>query len=106
MIGLGVLPISDSWYAFTQKIKGIEEYNQLVEQKITLGFRGHILSKEDIILRQHILNLMCHFQTSWKNQSFVIKELNDIVFKLKEMEADGLVIFNGDGIKITQKEQP
>jgi oxygen-independent coproporphyrinogen-3 oxidase len=106
MIGLGVSSISDSWYAFAQNVKGIEEYYHLVEQNIIPVFRGHILSKEDIIVRQHILNLMCHFETSWKNQSFVIEELNDIVFKLKEMEADGLVIFTRDGIKITQKGQP
>jgi oxygen-independent coproporphyrinogen-3 oxidase len=65
-----------------------------------------MLTKEDLIVRQHILNLMCHFETSWTNQSFIIDELNEIVFKLKEMEADGLVIFEKESIKITQKGQP
>jgi oxygen-independent coproporphyrinogen-3 oxidase len=106
MIGLGVSSISDSWYGFSQNVKGIEDYYHLIEQNIIPVYRGHMLTKEDLIVRQHILNLMCHFETSWTNQSFIIDELNEIVFKLKEMEADGLVIFEKESIKITQKGQP
>nr|WP_321228440.1 oxygen-independent coproporphyrinogen III oxidase [uncultured Psychroserpens sp.] len=106
MIGLGVSSISDSWYGFAQNVKGIEEYYHLVEQNIIPVYRGHILNTEDLIVRQHILNLMCDFQTSWADASLYIEELKDIVFKLREMEIDGLVSFEKEGIKITQKGQP
>ncbi|MFD2916214.1 oxygen-independent coproporphyrinogen III oxidase [Psychroserpens luteus] len=106
MIGLGVSSISDSWYGFSQNVKGIEEYYHLVEQNIIPVYRGHNLNTEDLIVRQHILNLMCDFQTSWADATLYIEELKDIVFKLREMEIDGLVSFEKEGIKITQKGQP
>lgn len=106
MIGLGVSSISDSWYGFAQNVKGIEEYYHLVDQDIIPVYRGHILTVEDLIVRQHILNLMCHFETSWADPSLYINELKDIVFKLREMEVDGLVTFEKDRIKVTSKGQP
>ncbi|WP_298894492.1 oxygen-independent coproporphyrinogen III oxidase [uncultured Psychroserpens sp.] len=106
MIGLGVSSISDSWYGFAQNVKGIEEYYHLVEQNIIPVYRGHILNTEDLIVRQHILNLMCHFETQWIDKSLYIDELKDIAIKLKEMEDDGLVEFQKDAIKVTQKGQP
>ncbi|WP_298758673.1 oxygen-independent coproporphyrinogen III oxidase [uncultured Psychroserpens sp.] len=106
MIGLGVSSISDSWYGFAQNVKGIEEYYHLVEQNIIPVYRGHILNTEDLIVRQHILNLMCHFETKWTDMSLYIDELKDIAIKLKEMEDDGLVELQKDAIKVTQKGQP
>ncbi|MBO6631165.1 MAG: coproporphyrinogen III oxidase, partial [Psychroserpens sp.] len=106
MIGLGVSSISDSWYGFAQNVKGIEEYYHLVNQGIIPVYRGHILTPEDLIVRQHILNLMCHFETNWSDRSLYIEELKDIVFKLHEMESDGLVTFEKHGLKITEKGRP
>lgn len=106
MIGLGVSSISDSWYGFAQNVKGVEEYYHLVNQGIIPVYRGHILSEEDLIVRQHILNLMCHFETNWNDTSLYIEELKDIVFKLHEMESDGLVQFEKQGLKITEKGRP
>ncbi|MGB1308755.1 MAG: oxygen-independent coproporphyrinogen III oxidase, partial [Oceanihabitans sp.] len=65
MIGLGVSSISDSWYGFAQNVKGIEEYYHLINEDIIPVYRGHILNPEDLIIRKHILNLMCSFQTNW-----------------------------------------
>ncbi|OUS02142.1 oxygen-independent coproporphyrinogen III oxidase [Flavobacteriales bacterium 33_180_T64] len=106
MIGLGVSSISDSWYGFSQNVKGIEEYYHLVEQHIIPVYRGHILNREDLIIRQHILNLMCHFETSWSDQTLYSDALHNSVAQLKEMEVDGLVILQEKGVKITQKGQP
>ncbi|SDS67192.1 oxygen-independent coproporphyrinogen-3 oxidase [Formosa sp. Hel1_31_208] len=106
MIGLGVSSISDSWYGFGQNVKGIEEYYHLVNQGIIPVYRGHILNTEDLIVRQHILNLMCHFETFWSDTSLKIDQLKDIVFHLREMEADGLVEFYKEGLKVTEKGHP
>ena len=46
MIGLGVSSISDTWYAFTQNVKGVEEYYELVNN----GIQPHRQSKRAIIL--------------------------------------------------------
>ncbi len=106
MIGLGVSSISDSWYGFAQNVKSIEEYYHLVNEGIIPVYRGHILNEEDLILRQHILNLMCHFKTSWLDTKMLFKELPEVLIKLKEFELDGLLEFERKQIKVTKKGQP
>ncbi|WP_299148534.1 oxygen-independent coproporphyrinogen III oxidase [uncultured Dokdonia sp.] len=106
MIGLGVSAISDSWYSFAQNVKNIEEYQQLVEDGILPIFRGHLLTDEDLIIRQHILNLMCEFKTSWTDQKLHFPEIPDVLIKLKELENDGLVVIDATGIEITEKGRP
>ncbi|UOE41878.1 oxygen-independent coproporphyrinogen III oxidase [Chryseobacterium suipulveris] len=102
MIGLGMSAISDSWYAFAQNEKTVEEYQKRVEEGILPVFRGHILNEEDLIIRKHILNLMCRLETSWDTQNFV-PDLENSIHQLKEMEADGLVEISDNAIKITEK---
>lgn len=106
MIGLGVSSISDSWYGFSQNVKTIERYYQLLEQDIIPVFRGHILNEHDLTIRKHILNLMCQFETSWTVESMTTYDQNSIFDKLKEMETDRLVIFEESGIKVTEKGRP
>lgn len=102
MIGLGMSAISDSWYAFAQNEKSVEDYQTRVENGQIPVFRGHILNEEDLIIRQHILNLMCKLETSWDESSY-LPEIQDAIEKLKEMEADGLVELQENSIKITEK---
>ncbi|WP_412985932.1 oxygen-independent coproporphyrinogen III oxidase [Pontimicrobium sp. IMCC45349] len=106
MIGLGVSSISDSWYGFAQNVKTIEEYYKLIEADEIPVYRGHILTNEDLIIRKHILNLMCNFKTSWEREFLYFSELPDVLIKLKEMEDDGLLIINQDNIEVTLKGQP
>jgi len=106
MIGLGVSSISDSWYGFAQNVKGIEEYYHLLSENILPVYRGHILNNEDLIVRKHILNLMCNFKTSWTKDYLYIKEIPEILIKLKEMEADELLFLDSNSIEVTKKGHP
>ncbi|WP_138434338.1 oxygen-independent coproporphyrinogen III oxidase [Winogradskyella algicola] len=106
MIGLGVSSISDSWYGFAQNVKAIEEYYNLLENNIIPVYRGHILNEEDLKIRKHILNLMCHFKTSWKQSELVFNELPEVLIKLKELEQDGLIEFERKQITVTEKGKP
>lgn len=106
MIGLGVSAISDSWYGFAQNVKSIEEYYHLLKEQILPVFRGHILSDEDLIIRRHILNLMCGFKTTWSSNHLYFKELPDVLIKLKEMEHDGILEIEKDSIKILPEGRP
>lgn len=106
MIGLGVSAISDSWYGFAQNVKSIEEYHKLVNKGIIPVFRGHILNDEDLVIRRHILNLMCHFKTSWLDTKMAFKELPDVLIKLKEFERDGLLEFERKQVTVTDKGKP
>ena len=103
MIGLGVSSISDSWYGFAQNVKSNEEYYHLLEHNIIPVFKGHILNAEDLVIRKHILNLMCNFKTDWEDDTLVFKELHDVVIKLKEFELDGLLQFKNKQVIVTEK---
>ena len=106
MIGLGVSSISDSWYGFSQNEKSIEAYYQALNENKIPVYRGHILNDEDLIIRKHILNLMCQFKTSWSADALYFEELPEVLIRLKEMEADGLLTIQPNSIEVTHKGQP
>lgn len=106
MVGLGASSISDSWYSFAQNVKSLEEYQHLVENDIIPIYRGHILTEEDRIVRKHILNLMCRFETSWKENGLYFSDLETVKKRLFELEADGLVISSPKGLRVTEKGRP
>ncbi|MEO4006073.1 oxygen-independent coproporphyrinogen III oxidase [Flavobacterium sp. CAU 1735] len=105
MIGLGVSSISDSWYAFAQNEKTLEDYYARLEKNELAVFKGHILTHEDLIIRRHILNLMCRFQTKWDNEE-QFPEQESIIASLQEIEKDGLLKITDDGITVTEKGKP
>ncbi|PKB00370.1 oxygen-independent coproporphyrinogen-3 oxidase [Flavobacteriaceae bacterium MAR_2009_75] len=104
LIGLGASSIGDSWFGFAQNVKGIDEYQHLVDNDIIPIFRGHILTDEDQIIRKHILNLMCRFKTYWSptEDEFFANRLKD----LKEMVYDGLVEVLDRQLRVTEKGRP
>lgn len=106
MIGLGVSSISDSWYSFAQNVKNLEDYYQMLEWDKLPVFRGHLLTSEDLIIRKHVLNLMCQFETSWENNAGQFNEIPDVLMQLKEMENDELIIIKNNGIIVTEKGKP
>nr|WP_322623627.1 oxygen-independent coproporphyrinogen III oxidase [uncultured Flavobacterium sp.] len=107
MIGLGVSSISDSWYSFAQNEKTLEEYYQRIEAGELPVFRGHLLTDEDLLIRKHILNLMCRFETSWEpNGTNYFSELPEVLHSLTEMEQDGLISFGTNKIIVTEKGKP
>ena len=103
MIGLGISSISDSWYSFAQNVKTIEEYYECLARNEIPVFKGHVLNQEDLIIRQHILNLMCSFSTSWGNPELRFPEIDEVLEQLEEMEQDGLIQFSDSSVTILEK---
>jgi oxygen-independent coproporphyrinogen-3 oxidase len=103
MIGLGASSISDSWYGFAQNVKGLEEYQHLVQNDIIPIFRGHMLTREDEIMRRHILNLMCQMETSWTTEETQFEALPQVLQRLQEMQRDGLLSITQNNLKVTKK---
>lgn len=101
MIGLGVSSISDSWNAFAQNVKTVKEYETLLGENKFPFLKGHLLSNEDLILRKHILNIMCHFETNWQASENYCNHIPIAIEKLKEAENDGLIELNKKGLKVT-----
>lgn len=101
LIGLGVSSISDTWKGFAQNIKTVEEYQACVNNNKLPLFKGHILNAEDLILRKHILNIMCNFETDWKDKNTQCEALYQGIERLKELEKDGLVEVSPNELKVT-----
>ena len=102
MIGLGVSSISDSWNAFAQNVKSLEKYYAHINNDELPIFKGHLLTKEDLILRKHILNIMCHFETSWQKENMQHQAVIDSIRRLEEMEKDGLVDLTENSLIVTE----
>ncbi|ATA67685.1 oxygen-independent coproporphyrinogen III oxidase [Capnocytophaga cynodegmi] len=106
MIGLGMSAISDSWYGFAQNEKDLDAYYARIERNEIPVFRGHILNEEDLIIRKHILNLMCHFNTSWEENSMHFSEIENVTKRLSEMVSDDLIRIVDKKIEVTNAGKP
>lgn len=102
MIGLGMSSISDSWYAFAQNEKDVDTYTEKVNAGIIPIFRGHLLTNTDLIIRKHILNLMCNLETKW-NVGLSQNKKDEIIDRLQEIITDGLVEVTNDYVKIKEE---
>ncbi|MHC5353823.1 oxygen-independent coproporphyrinogen III oxidase [Myroides sp. LJL115] len=105
MIGLGVSAISDSWFGFAQNTKDLKQYYALLENNVLPVVKGHILNQEDLIIREHILNLMCNLETDLTKDACHIK-VNTILENLQELIQDDLVKVEQHKISVTQKGRP
>ncbi len=81
-----------------------------LETLFNLGFKRLSLgvqdfNKEDQIIRKHILNLMCHFETEWYDTESQLMHFDDILEKLSELENDGLCYTEGNKLFVTQQGQ-
>jgi oxygen-independent coproporphyrinogen III oxidase len=106
LVGLGASSISDSWTGFVQNEKKVEDYYKHLDANEFPFFKGHELSDEDLILRRHILNLMCNFFTSWNHVSEFTPALERGMKKLKEMEEEGLVKLDKCSIQVLDAGKP
>jgi oxygen-independent coproporphyrinogen-3 oxidase len=106
LIGLGCSSISDAGTAFAQNTKKVEDYISHIHQNELNVSTGHFLTDTDQVLRQHILNLMCKYETSWENADNLYNGMHETVMQLKEMELDGLVELMDNSVKITTLGKP
>jgi hypothetical protein len=89
-----------------QNVKTIEAYYLALNNNELPVLRGHQLTEEDLIIRKHILNLMCQFETSWSENQMYFSEIPEVINQLNEMEHDGFVEFIKQGIQVTEKGKP
>lgn len=100
MIGLGVSSISDSWNAFAQNVKKVEEYRAILATGKLPLLKGHIHSDLDLVLRKKILDIMCKGETSWNDEKYVF--FSTIYDKLSWFEKDGIIDLTENKVTITK----
>lgn len=102
MIGLGVSSISDSWTAFAQNVKTVEEYHAKIKADELPVVKGHLLNEEDLIIRSYILDMMCKGKVSLEGN---IQIDDKIKKRLVPLMIDGLVLVEDSKVEITELGQ-
>ncbi|MFQ5470063.1 MAG: oxygen-independent coproporphyrinogen III oxidase [Gammaproteobacteria bacterium] len=96
LIGLGVTSIGMVGNTYSQNVKTTEEYYQKLDAGELPIYRGLELNKDDVLRREVITQLICHFELEFDK----IEKAFDISFKdyfaneledLRQMQEDGLV---------------
>ncbi|WP_143309360.1 oxygen-independent coproporphyrinogen III oxidase [Chitinophaga vietnamensis] len=106
LVGLGASSIGDNWYAYVQNEKHTSAWQEQVNSGNFPVVRGHILTPEDLLLRRHIHNLMCRFETSWHKADTQCDAIVEGLERLKELEKDGLVTVLPGKVVVTPAGRP
>jgi oxygen-independent coproporphyrinogen-3 oxidase len=81
----------------------MQQYKELLAAGVLPIVKGHLLNEEDLIIRQHILNIMCHMETSWETDDSRFPELVEVLAQLTEMVEDGLLTISEDGLQVHEE---
>ncbi|PTQ98216.1 oxygen-independent coproporphyrinogen-3 oxidase [Mucilaginibacter yixingensis] len=101
LIGLGVSSISDAWSAYAQNVKTVEQYLELINNDILPVAKGHFLNREDLIIRRHMLDIMCKGRTSWNFHQEPFMALFDSIERMQNLADDGLIELDSHRLKVT-----
>lgn len=94
LIGLGASAISDAKYAYTQNVKKVEEYYSAHGEGDTI-LKGHILTEEDLLIKQCILKISCQGELGEELLGQVSSPA--VLDALSEMEKEGILYLYDDG---------
>lgn len=103
LIGLGVSSIGDAGDAFAQNEKDLRHYQLRVQRAELPIHRGHVLDREDQILRRHILRLMTRLETRWDAPEDYTDYLATVATRLTEPAADHLIELRPASCRVTDK---
>jgi oxygen-independent coproporphyrinogen III oxidase len=103
IIGLGASSISDGWNGFVQNEKEVELYEEKVNTGVLPIVHGHLLTEEDLIIRQNILDLMCRNETIIDENVLQADLVQSIMARMKIFESDELIIRENNYIEVTDK---
>lgn len=107
LIGLGVSSISKIGATYSQNVKSLDAYYDLLDQQRLPVERGLALSRDDLVRRAVIMALMCQGELSFESielaylidfKSYFKAELHD----LEQLELDGLVRIEPDSLEVTE----
>lgn len=102
----GMSSISQADQTYWQNVKDLNAYYAKVDAGEMPYARGYVLTADDVIRRQTIMQLMCNLRLDYATMSrrlgidftaYFAKELAS----LADLEADGLVQRTGDGLAVT-----
>lgn len=105
LIALGITSIGQIGKTYSQNVKDLETYYQLIDADKLPVYRGIELDNDDVLRREVITQLICHFglqknnienQFNIKFDTYFAPELQE----LKTMEQEGLVSVTDDSVSV------
>lgn len=102
LLGMGVSSISETPFSFHQNEKVLPMYEAALEKGELPTLRGHVHTKEDLIRRNQILQLMTEYSVPFVDSNQRVAALTF----LQPMIEDGLVEVNDSSLILTEKGRP
>jgi oxygen-independent coproporphyrinogen-3 oxidase len=108
LIGLGATSIGMVGPSYAQNMRSLDEYYQRIDNGRLAVFRGVTLTRDDLIRRDVITRLICHYTLSISD----VEECWDLDFgsyftnelsRLQEMQEDGLLTIGAERIDVLPK---
>ncbi|MES9991686.1 MAG: oxygen-independent coproporphyrinogen III oxidase [Candidatus Thiodiazotropha sp.] len=108
LIGLGATSIGMVGPSYAQNMRSLDEYYQRIDSGRLAVFRGVELNRDDLLRRDVITRLICHFALPFAD----VEQRWGLVFKehfaselasLREMANDGLLTIDDDAIRVLPK---
>ena len=108
LVACGVSSIGAVGATYSQNVKTLEEYYDMIDQNELPVQRGVRLSMDDAVRRTIIGQLMCQFELSIPaiEQAYPIvfdKYFADELARLRPMEADGMIQIGPDWLSVSMK---
>jgi oxygen-independent coproporphyrinogen-3 oxidase len=108
LVGLGVSAISKIGPTYSQNVRTLDEYYDLLRQGMLPTVRGVVLDRDDILRRAVIMALMCHFEVSKESIETTHMIKFDEYFRtelaeLKQFEDEGLVENTPEWVSVTPR---
>lgn len=102
LIGLGVSAISEAGNAYAQNIKTLHDYYYNITQNKPAIQKTYILTTLDQQIKKYILDICCKGVACFKSETIDVLEKN-VFPKFLDLEKDGLISWNRDGLSITNQ---
>jgi len=102
LLGLGVSAISDVGNAYAQNQKELENYYRSIHAGKLDSVKGIFLTEDDEVIKRYILDIACQNKTVLNNEHLPLLQESTIP-RLRELQYDGLVNFEGNDLTVTKR---
>jgi len=108
LVGIGITSIGTIANSFAQNARTMDEYNAKIDNGELAVFRGVEIDNDDLIRREAIMQLICHFKLNFSE----VEKRFDICFsdyfsdeleRYKTMVEDGLITMDDNTIEVTSR---
>ncbi len=106
LVGLGVSAIGKIGGSYSQNVRTLDDYYSRLDAERLPVMRGTELSQDDLLRREVITRLICHFELDLDalSERFAIRFLDYFALELAELQSmqhDGLLVIDPHSIRVS-----